>query len=734
MDGASEHGWLQNVYGELKQRRVIRVATLYVVLFWPIIQIADILSPALDVPADAMRYLLIAFAGGLPIVLVLSWLFDLNRGGIVRTRPVDDGEVATSAPRDQALLGRRLERSLIGVLLIVIAVLFYVQYGAQTPTNGPSDTSSIEAIAVLPFATFSESPEDEFFADGLTEELLNVLSKLENLRVIARTSSFAYKNVNKSVQQIGFELEVDAILEGSVRRNDIDDTIRVTAQLVDVESGTHLWSQTFDRQFRDVFKIQDEIAGAVSEELRGTLAANEVPIGIARAPEVDAMVVVSMGRAELAKRTMQSMRDAVRFFERAVELDSRYADAHAGLARSHVLLHSYGDLDDTHLQQARASVTRAIEIDPNSADAWATLGLLEKEVGAVDEARESLRKAISLNPNHAMAHMWLAEMQQDAAQKQRFYARAFELDPRSAVAGYNLANDLFLAGREAQALDVFGRVVEADPYYPKAYELVGRINEANGRIATAIRHYEHSFELEPRADTALQLADLFIDIGKFDRSDAWLEKARGMAGPADTSRLRWTAVSSLAARGDRARAEALLAPLLEEAEELDELMDATVAGYLLSQPADAVAAWEKAREQLRRRASDGSFGLDRDTVTGAIAAAHAYQALGSDEAADLLVEIEEWIDGVIATNARVGSETWYAKAQVSAIRGQRDLALLELQRAIDNGWRQHWRPLFEPCFSDVVETENFAAMMAGLATRMELMAEELEFDDFFASA
>ncbi len=729
MSEETQQSWWQDFYGQLKDRRVMRVATLYVVLFWPVIQIADILSPALDIPADAMRYLLAVFVLGLPVVMVLSWLYDLNKGGIVRGT-ADPSSAATTT--SQALVGRTFERGLIGVLLLVIAVLFYFQYTSNTVSDTPSpDQPGPRAIAVLPFATFSQNPDDEFFADGLTEELLNVLSRLQDLRVIARTSSFAYKNVSKPVQQIGYELQVDTILEGSVRRSDVGDTIRITAQLVDVETGGHLWSQTFDREFRDVFAIQDEIASAVANELEVNLLANQTTEAKSSNPE--ALVVVSMGRAELAKRTKQSLEDAVRFFERAVELDPAYAEAHSGLARSHALLHDYGDTKNMHLAKGQASIDRALELDPESADAYATLGLLEMIKGETAQAQDTLARAIAMNPNHAMAHMWMGQLMSDKAERQSYYTRAFDLDPRSAVAGYNLANALFAVGRDVEALGIFDQIIEADPYYPRAYDLVARINESNGRLATAVHNYKQSFELEPSADTALSLAELYIDIGRFDRAEEWLTSASELASESEASRLFWVGVSILAARGERERVEDLLRPTLTEASDVERLMDATQAGYFLAQPEAAVAAWEQALELMKDEISETKpFGVAHMGV--AISAAHAYKTLGSPKAEPLLARIETSLNQLITDNARHDSELWYVKAQLAAIRGENRQALVDLQRAIDAGWRQHWRPYFEPCFVEVVKLENFEPMMDGLATRLELMAEELEFDGFFASA
>jgi TolB-like protein/lipopolysaccharide biosynthesis regulator YciM len=727
-------GWFHGFYQELKRRRVMRVATLYIVLFWPVIQIADILSPALELPPITMRYLLIAFVSGFPLALILSWLFDLNRTGMVRVTAESGAETAVRQP---ALIGRLVERFVIGLLVIIIAVLSYMQYTTPAgggsnlvPASGPS--IAVRAIAVLPFVTFSRNRDDEFFSDGLTEELLNVLSKLKSLRVTARTSSFAYKGVNKNIQDIGRELNVDTILEGSVRRNDIDDTIRVTAQLIEVETGSHLWSQTFDRQYRDVFKIQDEIAAAVVGQLKVTLAANEHAMIRSRsAADPEAMVVTSMGRAELAKRTRQSLTDAARYFERAIAVDPQSADAYAGLANAYALLFSYADDPADSLQKAQQAVSSALEIDAASAEAWAAQGLIAMQQHDKKTAMQAMQKAMSLNPSHAMANMWYGNLQEDEAQKREFHARAFELDPRSPVAGYNLANDLIRAGRETEAMDVFTKIVEADPYYPPAYELVGQINEFRGRLGEAIRYYERAYELEQRGDIAAKLANLYIDIGDIAHTDEWIAAAIAHSPNQYAAELEWLQIQALVARGQQADARNLMRPMLQvTTPDAEAYLDAATAGYFLSEPQATIAAWEQA-ESISTKAT--LKGMRRGNLEATISAAHAYAQVGRTvDSAALLERLDAWLDEQLANQGRANSKLWFVKAQAMAIRGDANLALIHLQRAVDEGWRQHWRPATEPCFSELLKLPNFQPMMAGLAARMDLMREQLAFDSSFA--
>ena len=719
METVSNSSW-RDLYDELKRRRVIRVGTLYVVVFWPVIQIVDILSPALEVSPDTMRYLLIVFVAGLPPVLALAWLFDVNKGGIVRA--------ATGAGRshDQALIRRSVEWLIIGALLVVIAVLFFFQNTMERDPVSPTSAPPIRAIAVLPFVSLSQAREDEFFADGLTEELLNVLSKVKDLRVIARTSVFAYKGVNKPVQEIGRELNVDTILEGSVRRNDIDDRIRVTAQLIDVETDAHLWSQTFEHEFRDVFKIQDEIAASVVEELKLTLfASDEIKSHESASPE--AMVAYSMGRTGLAKRTRAGIEDAVRYFAKAIEADPNYLEAHAGLANAFVLQIEYADMpEDEYLAKAQASVDQALRMDPDSAAAWAAQGLVYMQAGESQTAMSALGKAMELNPSHAMALMWYGNLLEEPAARREYHGRAFDLDPRSPVTGYNLARDLVTEGREAEAMTVFSKIVEADPNYPNAYKLVAEINEFRGRLGAALRQYKRVYALEPSATIATTIAELYVDMGDVENADEWMKKADTASNERS---LEWLKIRAFVARGDRPAAEALLVPMLDVTDASYEgYVEATLAAYFLDDNDAVITAFETSQAMtgdLVRWKTEGN-------TDAAIAAAFAYKQAGRDaEAEAVLAETEARLDAMIDQQVRVYPEVWYNKAQIMTIRGDHNMALIHLQRAVDEGWRQHWRPYVDPILHALLEEPNFKPMMDGLAARMDLMRSQLAFDAAF---
>lgn len=729
--------WWRDLYEELKRRRVVRVATLYLVVFWPIIQVVDILSPALGLPNTAMRALIIAFVGGFPVVLILAWIFDLNRGGVIR----DQGQGETG----QALIGSRLEVGIIGFMLFVVAGLYYVQTTQQTnesvvvqqPATTASATTPFDSIAVLPFDTFSQEKRDRFFADGLTEELLNVLSRINGLQVAARTSSFAYRGVNKTVQEIGKELNVDVILEGSVRRNDVDDTIRVTAQLVNTKSGTHFWSRTFDRKFTDVFKIQDEIAAAVVDQLKVTLLggeADEIRSHASASPE--AMITYSMGQTELAKRTQISLEDAIRFFKRAIEDDPNYVEAWVGLADANSLIASYrfGDLD-SHVKAAQEAVDTALTMDPQSGMAWASQGLIYQLQNKKQDAKLALEKAIELNPSYAMAHMWYASVLDDPDEQFQHFERAYKLDPRSPVAAYNVASMLVQRGREAEAMEVFSKIIEADPYYPKAYELVATISARRGRMGDAIRQYEKAYELQPDPNTAFQIARLEVSIGNFASANEWTAIARPKEPPERYVLYDWLKAQQFAMEEKPDKTREVLQRIAKPAGEYEAAyLVAAYASYLLEDAKGAVQDWETSKKFSDDDMDHVNFGpVVYDLAR--IAAAWGYQRTGrTRQANELLAAISKSLDEAVKKGGDSDPDLWYRYALVKALTGQPQMALIDLQRAVDEGWRDYWQPPLEPSLKGLIQDTEFQAMMAGVETRMNLIREQMGFDKSFASA
>src|SRR5512139_2524341 len=318
-------------FAELKRRRVGKVAIAYGAVAWGVTEGASVVLPALHVPDWAMTAIVIFLLVGFPIAMVLAWVFDVSPEGIQRTEPMPD-----AAPRMQFKL-----RAAYGlVVLVAMAGLGYLLYerGVGRAHAGEPHGS----IAVLPFSNLSGDPAKDYFSDGMSEELLNLLARIPGLQVAARTSAFAYKGRSVDVREVGRELGVETVLEGSVRQ--AGDKVRITAQLIDTETGFHLWSETYDRELKDIFVVQDEIARAIVERLRIQLAPEEQQLAQrdqAPTQNVEAYEQFLQGRAIWKRRGEQNIRTAISLYQSALARDPAFARAHAALGSAYVVLAGY---------------------------------------------------------------------------------------------------------------------------------------------------------------------------------------------------------------------------------------------------------------------------------------------------------------------------------------------------------------------------------------------------------
>ena len=377
---------------------------------------------------------------------------------------------ARRAVNTKLVLGGMFAALAVIVVVGVIALMPVVRNGGG-PGVPRSSTGDLRSIAVLPFANLSGDPDNEYFSDGLAEELLNLLAKVPGLHVAARTSSFHFKGQTGNIKEIGDALNVATILEGSVRR--AGNRVRVTAQLVKAEDGFHMWSDTFDRQLDDIFEIQEEIATQVVEAMKITLLGEDAA-RLARRPtdNMDAYDAYLLGQQRMARRRSDSLQEAVKYFQRAIDLDPHFALAYVGLAQAHDHLSEYGSMNsDDAIRIAEAALDKALELDDQLGEAQAVKGLVA--MGRSDEsAGKYFERAIELNPNYAMAYMWYALFMggRDNNKRWELINKAIELDPLSAVANANVAYWLAAEGKTQESLERFQRITEIDPGFVAAYK------------------------------------------------------------------------------------------------------------------------------------------------------------------------------------------------------------------------------------------------------------------------
>jgi len=328
------------------------------------------------------------------------------------------------------------------------------------------------SIAVLPFANLSADPENEYFSDGITEEILTALTKLGDLKVISRTSIMQYKGTSKSVREIGSELEVGMVLEGSVRR--ARDRVRITAQLIDTGSDRHLWAENYDRDLDDIFAIQSDVAQRIVETLRVQLTPRE-KARIAERPteDVQAYEWYLKGRHFLSRRTKSTLRQAIDHFRRAVAADPSFAQAWVGLADGLVLLSNYSATPLAEVaDEARAAAERALALDPDLGEAEASLGLLASSEWRWEEAERRYRRGLELSPGYVVGLHWYGNYLSMTGRHDEAVAtlrQALSLDPLSLPIQMALATTFFFGGRLEEAVAVCQKAIELDPAFAPAY-------------------------------------------------------------------------------------------------------------------------------------------------------------------------------------------------------------------------------------------------------------------------
>jgi TolB-like protein/Tfp pilus assembly protein PilF len=465
---------------ELKRRNVFRVGLFYVVSAWLIVEVAETVLPLFDVPDGVLRGLVVLLVIGLVPALGLSWIYELTPEGIKRDTGSSADDLHASAT------GRKLNWATLIVAALAIGLLvadrlsrepastepaFVAPQTARSdPEAGPTAPADTQAdaasaipdasIAVLPFADLSPEGDQQYFSDGIAEEILNVLSRIEALSVTSRTSAFAFKSQSElSIPDIAASLGVRHVLEGSVRK--AADTIRITAQLIDARSDQRIWSETFDRQLtaQNVFAIQDEIALAITEALarRLDVRIDAAPGAAGGTGDIDAYAAFLAGRDLFINRNYDNLARSIEMLEQAVEADPDFARARGWLAMAYIVAPSWGYLDRDFVALGVSAAETTLAADPANAEALTALGFFRQAhpvsdyVGAIDY----YERAIAADPQATTAHLWLAQAWRELGFFDRATAgtqRCLDVDPNYPMCLYTHAEIAAMQGDYGEAL------------------------------------------------------------------------------------------------------------------------------------------------------------------------------------------------------------------------------------------------------------------------------------------
>ena len=488
-------------FEELKRRNVFRVGVAYAVTAWLLLQMADVVLGNIGTPEWVFKAILLALGIGFPIALLFAWAFELTPEGLKKEKDVDRSQSITRTT------GKKLEYFTIGVLSLV--VVFFLAREFIIPHAGHGDDEAAVAqggrptsIAVLPFEDFSENADQGYFSRGISEEILNLLAKTHGLRVAARTSSFAFAGREHDIREIGEKLDVETVLEGSIRKS--GNTIRITAQLINIEDGYHLWSETYDRDLDDIFKIQDDIAASILASLKvHLLGEEEHAVSVERAQDLDAYSDYLIGKERLALATREGIEAARDKFERSIEADPEYAPARAALAHAWLLLEreSNGGADEKDVDAVVVpQLEKALALAPDLPEAIAIRGLHHLQRYRYEEARNDLNRAIHLNPNFALAYLWRSETWYEQEQYLQMLAdkeKAYSLDPMSLEIAAQLADDYGSFWRPRDADRIIARMFELHPGHPRAYRSLAANLANHGHYGEAALLLEEAMEAHP---------------------------------------------------------------------------------------------------------------------------------------------------------------------------------------------------------------------------------------------
>jgi len=550
---------------ELKRRNVAKVALVYIIAGWLTMQVVDVMFPALQLPEWLVSAVAAFVIIGFPFAIIFAWAFEMTPEGIKREKDVDRSE--SIAPQT----GQKLNHTALIILAIAVGFLLIDKFVLQSSDERTGQETVVTevkpSIAVLPFVNMSDDQENEYFSDGLSEELLNLLAKIPQLHVAGRTSSFKFKGTNEDLRIIGEALNVANVLEGSVRKSGT--RLRITAQLIDTENGYHLWSENYDRELTDIFAIQDEIASHVVEALRAHLLGAEVSVADQGTVNVEAYNQFLRGNYFLDNTSADNLAKAREAYEEAIRLDPDFARAYAGLTValqqtfSGWASSSGGSFID-NFEQIHEVADKAVELDPDN-----PTSLIAQTVVAVlidwdlPASRSLTAKAVDNSPNHLEALGWhgstlLFLNEYDLAEE--VLLKALEIDPLSLATMRTLGDLHMVRGRCDLAIETYQRALSLAPETGRIHGRIARCRLFQGDLAAAkefnakepVLWVRETNELifrgresrgeEWRAAVAAyeqrygygnsyQMAEIYADSGDLDKTFEWLEHTARVKDP-----------------------------------------------------------------------------------------------------------------------------------------------------------------------------------------------------------
>ncbi len=516
---------------ELKSRGIYRAAAIYAAGAWGLLQVADVIFPIFGVGEGAIELVLYVAAAGFPIVIVFAWVYDLTSHGLVETPATHpDSARYTLSPM------RVVEFALIALLIVLIGYLYVDRLVIEQPAKKyePASSSPVitkPSIAVLPLVNMSGNPELEYFGDGLAEEILNLLARINEMDVAARTSSFYFKDVNADIPSIGRHLGVSHVLEGSVRYQ--QEKVRVTVQLIESENGYHLWSETYERTLDDVFSLQDEISLRVTERLQVFLSPESTQaLQVTQSIDPRAFDYYLRGRHYLRRLPDEvTLSSAEAMFNEAIIIDGNYANAHSGLCDTYIARYQM-IFSEEDFSNAEQSCQHALSLDDRAAPVHVALGNLYRNSGEFQKAHDAFDKALLVNENEVAAVVGRGQTQLaegDMASAEETFARAIAMQANYWPAQLQMGNLMLRSGNTTQAIAYYERINSLLPESGLVANNLGGAYFLEGKFEDAVRTWEQTLHESVNPSVLLNLGSSYFFLRQFESAEKMYRQAADLA-------------------------------------------------------------------------------------------------------------------------------------------------------------------------------------------------------------
>jgi TolB-like protein/Flp pilus assembly protein TadD len=705
-------------FDELKRRNVIRVGLAYLVLSWVLLQVGDVVFDALRLEDTALTIMLVLLALGFVPAVVIAWVYELTPEGVRRESDVD---------RDQSITpetGHRLNIVIVVLLVAALGLFAFDRFGSSGPAEQASapipEQVGERSIAVLPFADMSAEGDQAYFGDGIAEELLNVLAQVDGLKVAARTSSFKFRGDEHDIVEIGNQLNVATVLEGSVRK--AGNQVRITAQLIDVAGGYHVWSETYDRELDNILAVQDEIATSIVDALRLELQLQSHSGSGANADSGAAYDLYLRGRELAREPSKDDLMRALQYYEEALAIDPDFVPALGAIAIAWTWLEDYGGIRGQEaFDKAEPAARRALELDPARADALTAMGFLEdRQYNNPVAASDYFERALAANPAHTEAATLYADALVELGDHEGALdvrRNAVERDPLSSFLKSRLVSQLANMGQFDEAERLLDETFAMNPADTYAYEELGNLRYGQGRLAEAVKAYEFLHENRPGDPyAAANLAASYALMNDEDEAASWIDAARARGA---NNRWELEARQSVAAwRGD-------WDALFRAGQLHPNSAGVEWQGYASLGQSD----WEAARASFKRnlsrlnyRQGDKPHGGVVESLSGI---ALAEKRLGLDSWSEHTEAVRRYINERLSVSISLGS--WpnlnanYALARIAAVEGDVERVIEHMEASAEQNELEIQFFAIDPFFAELRDEPRLIEI--GSAARASALAE-----------